>query len=757
MGRKPRRRGGQLPTPNQLQTLGLPLMSLFVACHPGGQHSASNNMVTPPPEEAARPDGNKRRTRMAVQVPPSTRRDDVVDVYHGVRVVDSYRWLETQTAERDEWLAAQNAYTRRVLGTLRERDGLRDELREANRDVERVDVLGVVGSKPRVFALRRAADDETSKLVVRDGWEATDRVLVDPSKRGEAGSHVAIDGAYPSPDGRYVAYGVSAAGSEDAVIEIVDVDSGQVLADRIDRTQEPIISWRPDGRSFFYWRRAKSSAESAPADWFKDSATYLHVLGTDPNVAVPVIGAGMRKLGLGSHDYTMVQVTPRSRWVLARVTPTAAKFAFFVTSLAQIKPGGTRWRTVAAVEDGVVSMLVHDDRLFAFTSGGALNFRIVSFDARSGSISQARDFVAESDLVLQDFVAARDAMYVVALDRGIHRLFRVLWKTPTREEVSLPFAGSIRELVSDPARPGLVFSMEGWTERPRWFQFNPTTGGVGELPIVSLARAPEGLIAEQATAVSRDGIEVPLSIIRRRDRAQDGAAPTVIYAYGAYGTPVNAAYNPFTLTWVRRGGTYAICHIRGGTERGNSWHMDGIRQKKENGVDDFIACAEYLIKARYTRPSRLTAFGASAGGIVIGGALTKRPDLFAAAAIRVGTLNLLRLDVTAGGPLHFEEYGNPRIEGDFRSLLASDPYHRVRDGVDYPAVLLATGLHDPRVPMWMSAKFAARLQAANPARPTLLRIELDAGHGVGSTQTQREEEYADIFAFALWQAGIDVK
>lgn len=208
---------------------------------------------------------------------------------------------------------------------------------------------------------------------------------------------------------------------------------------------------------------------------------------------------------------------------------------------------------------------------------------------------------------------------------------------------------------------------------------------------------------------------------------------------------------------MKRGGVYAVCHVRGGSERGESWHQDGIRQKKENGVDDLIACAEYLVKKRYTQAARLTAFGSSAGGIVVGGAITKRPDLFTAAAVRVGGLNLLRMEVTGGGPVHHVEFGDPAVEADFHNLLASDPYHRVRDGVAYPAVLVTAGMHDPRIPAWMPGKFAARLQAANPARPTLLRVDMDAGHGFGATQTQREEEYADIYVFALWQSGIDVK
>jgi prolyl oligopeptidase len=210
-----------------------------------------------------------------------------------------------------------------------------------------------------------------------------------------------------------------------------------------------------------------------------------------------------------------------------------------------------------------------------------------------------------------------------------------------------------------------------------------------------------------------------------------------------------------TVEWVKRGAIYASCYVRGSGARGKSWHLAGIKTNKENGVNDFIACAEYLIKGKYTVARRLTAIGTSAGGVLVGGALTKRPDLFTAAVLRVPLVNLLRLEETSVGSGNTTEFGSVKVASEFHDLLASDPYHRIRDRVRYPAILLTTGVHDPRVPAWQPAKFAARLQAVGHGRPVLLRVESDAGHGLGSTQTQLEEEYADIYSFALWQSGIN--
>jgi len=262
------------------------------------------------------------------------------------------------------------------------------------------------------------------------------------------------------------------------------------------------------------------------------------------------------------------------------------------------------------------------------------------------------------------------------------------------------------------------------------------------------------IVTEQGMATSHDGTPIPISIVRQRDYHLDGNAPALLSGYGAYGVTTTPTYNPFLLTWVRNGGVYATCHVRGGGARGEAWHLGGIKEKKENGVDDYIACAEFLIEKGYTRTGRLTAHGISAGGIVVGGAITKKPGLFAAAVLRVPIVNPLRFETTQAGPGNAPEFGTVKIESECRSLLASDPLHRVRENSRYPATLLTAGKNDPRVPVWQPAKFAARLQEVNGSTPTLLRVDTDAGHGVGSTESQREDEFADIFAFALWQSKV---
>lgn len=675
-----------------------------------------------------------------------------------MEVRDPYRWMEHGGAELDRFLDAQATHAHRVLAAIAGRDQLRDEIRAANRGVPRISVIAATGSltAPRVFLLRRAPDDDTAQIYVRDGWDGRDRLLVDPRARDAAGVHHAIDYAEPSRDGKYLAYGISASGSEDSVIEIVDVERGTALPEKIDRAQYAAIAWR-DGTSFYYWRRRVPAPGDTRADWFKNSATYLHVLGDDPERARPVMGPAMTALGLPPEDFTGVDPSPRSRWAIGDATPgTSADIEFFVAPLASATPGHAAWRRIAGPNDHVRQAVAHGDTIYALSYAGAPRYRVLAFDAARGTLQSAHVFVAEGEVVLRRMMAADDAMYLLELDGGQTRIERITYDGNQRSEVKLPFPASA-QIWTSPDRPGVLISAEGWTQAPVEFAFDPVRG-LRDLHLHEPWPVDySNLTSEVVEATSADGTRVPMSIVRRRDTPLDGSAPGLVAGYQAYGTQDLPGFNPVQLTWVTLGGVRAICHGRGSGNRGKQWHLDGKGHNKERGVEDFIACAEYLVAHHYTSSSRLTVTGTSAGGVLAGGAVTRRPDLYAAALLRVPVANLLRFETTEGGPANVPEFGSLADPADFRAILASDPYHRVVDGTRYPAMVITGGRHDVRVPVWQPAKFAARLQAANASgRPILLRVESDAGHGLGSTRTQVEEEWADLFAFARWQSGVPI-
>lgn len=685
--------------------------------------------------------------------------DEVLETIHGVTVRDPYRWMEAGGPALDAFLDAQAARAKKVLAAIPGRDQMRDAIHAANLGVTRVWVAGVTGSiaKPRVFLMKRAPEENQAQLWVRDTWTGKDRLLVDPRTRDTGDTHYSLDYATPSPDGKHVAYGISASGSEDSTIEIINVDTLKVLPEKIDRAQYAHIDWR-DAKSFFYWRRRMPAPGDTKADWFKNAAAYLHVLGQDPEKAVAVMSPMMKELGIGPEEFTVVDASPRSPWAIGIATPgTSADPSFFVAPLAKVVPGTTvPWRRLTGPKDQVVSMTARGNTLYALTYAGASRFRIVALDARKGTLATARELVAEGKEVLEGFVAAEDAMYLQLLDGGITRVDRVSWDGKRRQRVPLPYVGAAY-IEGDADRPGIRFTQAGWTRSPRDYAYD-VKAGVRDLELEEKWPIDYSHVTSKEVEVtSADGTKVPLSIIHRGDLKLDGSAPALLSGYQAYGLTDKPYFSPIRLAWVDRGAVFAVCHGRGNGDRGKQWHLAGTKHNKENGVDDFIACAEYLVANKYTSSSRLAVTGTSAGGILAGGAITKRPDLYAVGLLRVPVLNLVRFEHTEGGPANIPEFGALADPEDFKHLLASDPYHRVKDGTKYPALLITGGRHDVRVPVWMPAKFTARVQAATASdKPVLFRVESDAGHGIGSTRAQIEEEWADLYAFALWQSGAPI-
>ena len=748
------------------------LLSLAGAAFGSTAISCSSSPKPPPdlpaPTEPAAPpvDPETQPPAAGPARPSPAKTEDVVEAYHGVQVRDPYRWMERGGPAFDAFLAEQDAFARKNLAAIPGRNQLRDQVHEANRGVTRVSILALRGSlaEPRVFLFKRAPEDDTSQLYVRDGWAGQDRLLFDPRSRDQGDLHYSINYASPSPDGKHVAIGTSASGSEDSVIEILALggnagskDRDRWLPEKIDRAQYAGIDW-PNDKSFFTWRRRAPAPGDTRADWFKYSATYRHVLGEDPEREQPVISAAMTELNLEPEVFTWITTTPESPWALAGASPgTSADQQYFVAPLAKVTPGATPWRRLSGPTDKVWAMAAHGNTLYALSYADAPNYRILSFDAKKGTLAKAKVLVPErKDALIESFVVAKDALYLQVIENGKSVVERVSFDGKKREAIKLPFEGTA-SFQGDPARPGILITLDSWTVPWREYSYDPKAG-MRELKISEPWPADYShLVSELVEVKASDGALVPMSIIHRKDLVKDGSAPGLLNGYQSYGSAEIPFFSPIPLVWVERGGVRANCHGRGSGNRGKEWHLAGIKHNKERGVDDFLACAQYLLDHQYTSTSKLTITGTSSGGVLAGGAVTKRPELFAAALLRVPVVNLLRFESTEGGPANVPEYGTTASEEDFKALLASDPYQRLKEGTRYPALLVTGGVHDVRVPVWLPAKFVARAQAVHAGdKPILLRVERGAGHGLGTTRTQLEEEWADLFAFALWQSGVTI-
>ena len=584
-------------------------------------------------------------------------------------------------------------------------------------------------------------------------------MLLDPEKLTTAdGRHFSIDYFQPSPDGKYVAYGISPGGSENSVLHVLESATGKVLGDTIDRAQFGQPSWLPDD-SFFYTRAQKLEPDSPPTAQYQKLRCYRHVLGADPDKEAAVFGYDvLPNVKVTEDDFSFLAFSPGApKYLLGLVVHGVQREVdVYVTAFDGSQGWKPEWKKAVDAADDVTGFDLHGDSLFLLSHKDASRFKVLRTSLANPDLAHATTIVPASEVVVVGISAAGDALYMQDLDGGIGRLRRLPYDGGEIQEVKLPFDGAIQSLSTNPTVAGAWLELTSWTKSPLWYALDAGTGKLTDTGLVAPSPVDySGIESEEVKAKSADGTMVPLSIVHKRGMAMDGSHPTWLEGYGAYGITIDPAFRPTLLAFFEHGGVFAVAHVRGGGEYGEDWHLAGKKLTKQHTIDDMLAGANYLIEHKYTSPAHLAGEGTSAGGITIGGAITQRPDLFGAALIRVGDSDTLRSELMASGPANIPEFGTVKDPDGFKALYAMDAYQHVKPNTAYPAVLLTTGANDPRVAPWEAAKMTARLQACTDSgKPVLLRVDYDAGHGLGSTKTQNDELLADELAFLFWQLGV---
>jgi prolyl oligopeptidase len=703
--------------------------------------------VTPAP---ATPDA----APAAAAGPPVARTVEVVEELFGAKLSDPYRWMEAGGDEFLAWARGQHAHTRAYLDGRAGRDKLVARLEELAGGTSALGPVKLAGG--RMFFTRLAPGAQLPVLVVRDA-DGSERTLVDPAAMSTGGSaRVALNEFRPSPDGSLLAYDLAPGGGEVSTIHVMDVATGKDLPDQIERVWgETTAAWLADGKRFLY----SQVPEAGPGvDVLQNWRVKLHVLGAPVADDVVILEGGKGAYAIEAKELPITDAG--GGWVIALAAGARSEARIAVAKESELDrtgAGKTPWRVVAEYADGITDAQVHGDRLYLITYKDASNRKIVSVPLKAPKLAKARVEIAEDPTAsIEGMAVARDALYVRRMVGGRGNLLRRPWKgSAAAAAIALPVEAWTRQIAADPAADGAVVRLDQWTQPGAHYRYDVKRKAFVDTGLVEVSNADtSGVVAEEVSVTSSDGTTVPLSIIRRKDLALDGSHPTVVTGYGAYGFSLTAGFSPTRHAWNELGGITAVCHVRGGGENGRRWQVDGSRDKKMNGVHDLAACGEYLVAKGYTSNAKMFAQGTSAGGILVGRAITERPELFAAANIRVGMTNPVRLAAAENGANQFAEFGDPSTEDGFKSLYGMDPYHHVADGTRYPAVLFAVGLNDHRVAPWMGAKMAARLQVASTSgNPVLLRVEGDAGHGVGSTRDQLYGEAADYYAFFMAIAG----
>lgn len=687
--------------------------------------------------------------------------------YHGVELADPYRWLEdTADPEVAQWMKAASDHARRTLGELPGRQRMHDAIRSYEQTVAaRVTRLSRA-TAGRWFFERRGAGQNQFSLIMREGLHGPERILVDPDRLEQAtGKPHAINYYTPSPDGRIVAYGVSAQGTEAAVLHLLDTRSGKAVGAPIDRADFGNVSWSPSGRHMLFTRLQALGQGMSPVEKYQRSRTFLLERGAPVAQARPVFGVDIPGVQIADADIPYAGFTHDGRWVLGFVFHgTQSEFSLYLAPARSLLRGRPAWRQLLGPSDKVTSVAYMHNTLYLISHRNAPRSQVLQVPLEDFDLARARVLVAASERVVAGVVAAADALYIEARDGNVKRLYRHRWRSAgVVEEVKLPVDGTFSLHgeeggggAADPRFPGLVMELQSWNRASQIYAIDARGRAVNtHLQPAGPHDAPTQVVVTEVQVPSHDGVRVPMSIVHRKGVALDGMNPTILYGYASYGATEEPFFSLSRLAWLDAGGVFAVANPRGSGVYGQDWYKAGFQETKPNTWKDFIACAEWLITQRWTSAQRLGILGGSAGGILVGRAMTERPDLFAAVVPVVGALDMLRAEETPNGIPNIPEFGSHSTEEGFRALLAMSTYHQIRDGVKYPAVLLSHGIHDPRVEVWHSTKTAARLMAATASgKPVLLRLDYDAGHGVGSTRQQQLAERADMFAFLLWQMAV---
>jgi prolyl oligopeptidase len=681
---------------------------------------------------------------------PAARTVDVVDVLHGEPIADPYRWLERgEDAETVAWTERQNALTEEWLA----RQPARERIRRRLDQLLAIDVLGVpTPVRGRYFYPRREGRRNQLVLYVRIGLEGEDRAVVDPNALDPAGT-TALDWFFPSQDGRLLAYGLSENGSEQSVLRVRDVDRGADLPDLIPHTRAADLAWLPDG-SGFYYTRYPAPGEVAEGEEPYHRAVHFHRLGADP-AGDPLVYRPAQK-----EYWPGVGLSPDGRWLLITVART-----FDQTDLYLGDRGAGAEVVITppfvAVAEGLRASFggeIAHGRLFLRTDLDAPTYRLYEVDPERPARGHWRELVPpRADAVLDGFAVAGDRLALSYLERASSRLRLADLDGGLRREIELPTLGSLFGLGAEWDGHELFFGFSSYTVPPSVYRIDLDRDEQTLWRRVEADVDPTRFEVRQVMVPSRDGTPVSMFLVHARGLGRTGDTPTYLTAYGGFNISMTPAFSRSLLLWLEHGGLVAVPNIRGGGEYGESWHQAGMLGRKQNSFDDFVAAAEWLIREGYTRPERLAAQGGSNGGLLMGAVLTQRPDLFRAMVVQVPLLDMLRYHLFQIARLWIPEYGSPDKPEEFAWLRAYSPYHHVRPGTAYPAVLIATAESDTRVDPMHARKMTARLQAATTSpRPVLLRLESRAGHGAGKPFSKQLDELTDTWTFVFSELGVEV-
>ena len=673
---------------------------------------------------------------------PATRSESVVDTLHGVEVADPYRWLEDEkSSEVQAWMKAQDAFAREHLGRLPGRDALARRFAELYY-FDAVSPPAVRGN--RFFFSRKHKDKEKSVVYWREGEQGPEKVLLDPNTWSPDGT-VSLGTWAPSWDGKKVAFARRPNAADEAILHVLDVDTGTWSeVDVIEGAKYASVNWTPDGSAFYYeWLPTDPSIPVSERPGYTEFR--LHRLGTDPKT-----------------DTVIHPRTGDPKTFLNGELSRDGKYLFIYVirgwsenDVYWKRVGEKDFRLLAKGQGAKYGVLTWQDQFYIVTDEGAPRQRVFKTSPDTPERAAWRELVPEDPKgTLEGVNLVGGHLALNYLKDVVNELRVVTLEGQPVRTVELPGVGAASSLLGREDRDDAYFIFDALTSPPQVYKTSVSTGKTALWARVELPLQPERFTVRQVFYPSRDGTQVPLFLVHRTDLKRDGSNPTLLNGYGGFNVSMQPSFRASIYPWLEAGGVYALVALRGGGEYGKEWHEAGRLHRKQNVFDDFHAAAEYLVREGYTRPEKLAITGGSNGGLLVGAAMTQRPELYGAVVCAVPLLDMVRYHLFGSGRTWIPEYGTAEKAEDFPVLHAYSPYHHVRAGVRYPPLLMLSADHDDRVDPMHARKFVAAVQAASPSTLSLLRIEANAGHGGADQVAKAIESSTDTYAFLFEVLGV---
>jgi prolyl oligopeptidase len=676
--------------------------------------------------------------------PPIAPQKPVVDTVQNHRIVDPYRWIEDASSpETQKWVSEELAYTRGLLDPLPGREQLHKRLSELM-SIGTLTTPQLGG--PYYFYTKREGTQNQPALLVREGVHGADRVLLDVNQLAADGT-VALDWWAPSEDGEYVAYGTSASGSEMSTLRIIETATGKTLPDSIERTRAAAIAWKLDNSGFFYTGYPKKG-EVPEGEEVYHRHVFYHALGSDPASDPLVFGKD-----LGAADWPNVDLSNDGRWLLISVEQGWTKSDLYVQDLRSKNAPVL----ITEGKNFLYSGQIYNGKIFITTNEDAPRYRMLVADASAPARANWKEIIPQSDAILQG-AAIVNGMLLAQYEKNASSQLKFFdTQGSALGDVRLPQIGNVSGIGGKWNRKEVFFGFQSFTVPDSVYQIDLSSRGTALWGKVEASGIdPAKYEVKQLWFNSKDGTRIPMFVFHKKGLGLNGKNPTLLTGYGGFNVSLTPDFRGARFAWLEHGGVFVIANLRGGAEFGEDWHRAGMLDKKQNVFDDFAAAAEFLIAQKYTDRDHLAIQGGSNGGLLMGAALTQRPDLFRAVVCQVPLLDMLRYQNFQIAKLWIPEYGSSEDPKQFDWLYAYSPYHHVKEGAEYPAILFMTADTDTRVDPMHAKKMAALMQAEaangkSRERPILLRVDTKAGHGAGKPIAKQIDDYVDIYSFLFWQ------